>query len=291
MRILLKFNLVLILVCGVGIGLAGYVARDFLNDNARDQVLQQARLMMGAAGSMRVYTTRQIEPLLKPEQLRKNTFLPQTVPAFAATETFNYLRASYPDYIYKEATLNPTNPRDRAVDWEADVIEGFRNHEDQKEFTGERDTPSGRWLFLARPLVAAAPCLQCHSTPKEAPVALLKAYGKDNGFGWKLGETVGAQVVSVPMAVPARIADRAFRNLMIYLGAIGLATLLLIDLLLVFTVIRPVVRLSAAADEISNGNLDVEEIPAKGSDEIAQLARSFNRMHISLAKAMRMIAH
>jgi hypothetical protein len=41
-------------------------------------------------------------------------FLPQTVPAYAATETLAQLRKKYPNYDYKEATLNPTNPRDRS---------------------------------------------------------------------------------------------------------------------------------------------------------------------------------
>jgi hypothetical protein len=54
---------------------------------------------------------------------------------------------------YKEAALNPTNPRDRAVDWEADIINTFRNHPGAaKELVGERDTPTGRSLYLARPI-------------------------------------------------------------------------------------------------------------------------------------------
>src|SRR3984893_12891536 len=54
----------------------------------------------------------------KPQELVDNEFHPQSVPAFAATEIFGYLREKFPDYFYKEATLKPTNPRDRATDWE-----------------------------------------------------------------------------------------------------------------------------------------------------------------------------
>ncbi|PYX89075.1 MAG: signal protein [Acidobacteria bacterium] len=289
MRLLLKFNLVLILVFGLGVAFAGYISRGFLERSAREQVLQQARLMMGAAGAMRTYTSKQVGPLLELHQARINTFLSQTVPGYAATEMFNYLRSTYPDYTYKEATLNPTNLRDRAVDWEADVIGTFRNHDDQKELSGERDTPTGRTLFLARPIVAVASCMQCHSTPGVAPVAMLRIFGKNNGFDWKLGDTVAAQIVSVPMAVPLKIADQAFRTLMASLAGIALATLVLLDAAIVMIVIRPVTRLSAVADEISNGNLNVPEIQVKGSDEISQLARSFNRMYLSLLKAIRML--
>jgi len=289
MRLLLKFNLILILVFGSGMAAAGYFARNFLQQSAHDQVLQQARLMMGSAGAMRTYTTKQVGPLLQEHQKQINTFLPQTVPAYSATEGFNYLHTDYPDYTYKEATLNPTNLRDRAVDWEADVIQGFRTHSEQKEFFGERDSPAGRTLFLAKPIVAVGPCLECHNTWREAPPAMVRIYGKDNGFDWKLGDTVGAQIISVPMSVPLGIADRAFRSLMLSLGGISLATLLLLDLAIFLIVIRPVTRLSKVADQISKGDLNVPQLPAKGSDEISQLAQSFNRMYLSLVKAIRML--
>jgi len=289
MRLLIKFNLILILVFGSGMAAAGYFARDFLQNSAHEQVLQQARLMMGSAGAMRTYTTKQVGPLLQEHQKQINTFLPQTVPAYSATEAFNYLHVGYPDYTYKEATLNPTNLRDRAVDWESDVIQIFRTHAEQKEFSGERDTPAGKSLFLAKPIVVVGPCLQCHNTWRDAPAAMVRVYGKDNGFDWKMGDTVGAQIISVPMSVPLGIADRAFRSLMLSLGGISLATLLLLDLAIVLIVIRPVTKLSKAADEISKGDLNVPELTARGSDEIAQLAQSFNRMYLSLVKAIRML--
>jgi HAMP domain-containing protein len=122
-----------------------------------------------------------------------------------------------------------------------------------------------------------------------APPAMIKIYGTNNGFDWKLGDTVGAQIVSVPMSVPLKIAENAFRQLMIYLGGVALATLILLDLAMVVIVIRPVTRLATAADEISNGNFNVPEIPVKGSDEISHLARSFNRMYVSMVKAIRML--
>ena len=289
MRLLVKFNLILILVFGSGMAAAAYFARDFLEQTAHEQVLQQARLMMGSASAMRTYTSKQVGPLLQQHQTQVNTFLAQTVPAYAATEAFNYLHVDYPDYIYKEATLNPTNLRDRAVDWESDVIQIFRTHPEQKEFSGERDTPSGRALFLAKPIVAGGPCLECHNTWRQAPAALVRIYGKNNGFDWKMGDTVGAQIISVPMSVPLGIADRAFRSLMFSLVGVSLATLLLLDLAIVLIVIRPVTRLSKAADQISKGDLSVPELAVKGADEISQLAQSFNRMYLSLVKAIRML--
>ena len=47
--------------------------------------------------------------------------------------------------------------------------------------------------------------------------------------------------------------------------------------------------MSAAADKISLGDLDVEEIKISGSDEIGLLGRSFNRMHRSLSNAVQLL--
>lgn len=289
MRILAKFNLVLILVFAAAVSITGYIARQFLQQDARHEVLQQAQLLVGAAGAMRMYTTDQLDPLLEAHQAHSTTFIAQTIPFFGATEVFNYLRKTYPAYTYKEATLNPTNPRDRAADWEADVIQSFRNHSDETQMLGQRDTPEGESLWLAHPIKVEASCLECHSSPSTAPAALVKVYGRDNGFNWKTGDIVGAQIVSVPMSLPIKIADREFKALMVSLGSVFLVTLVLLDAALILLVVRPVSRLSRMADEISKGNLQVPEIPVKGSDEIAQLARSFNRMYVSLAKAIKLL--
>src|SRR5262249_21667344 len=212
------------------------------------------------------------------------------VPAFAATENFLHLQKSYPDYAYKEATLNPTNLRDRAVDWEADIINNFRNKASgPKELVGERDTPMGRSLYLARPIKANPPCLECHSTPDAAPPALVRHYGANNGFGWQLSEVVGAQIVSVPMAVPLRMASDAFQRLMIGLPAVFIASLIVLDLALLFIVVRPLRQISAMADQISLGQMDMPELSVRGRDEIAVLAASFTRMRRSLERALKML--
>ena len=159
----------------------------------------------------------------KPEEFMDTEFHAQSVPAFAATEIFNYLREKYPEYSYKEAALNPTNPRDRSTDWEADIINQFRNNADQKDDAGSRDTPNGQAMWYARPIkINNESCLKCHNTPNDAPPEMLKQYGLANGFGWKLNEVIGAQIVSVPLATPLSMAETAFRSLAVWLvGAFG----------------------------------------------------------------------
>lgn len=289
MNLSLKFNLIFITVFGLGLAATVFIANRFLQDNAREETVQQARLMMESAGSTRNYTSTEIRPILERYQRANGVFYPETVPAFSAIKIFSYLRKTYPNYSYREATLNPTNPEDRAVDWESDIINVFRNDPTKLEFVGERDAPSGRSLFLAKPITAKQSCLECHSTPDVAPPAMVKIYGANNGFGWKLNEVVSAQIVSVPMSVPQAVASKALWNLMLWLAAIAVISLILLNFTLILAVIRPVSRLSTAADQISKGNLDVPELPVRGKDEVSVLADSFNRMHRSLKSAMKML--
>jgi protein-histidine pros-kinase len=283
-----KFNLILVPVLGLGFAAIGYIAHATLEDNARHEVIEQAALMMGSAAAVRGYTVEEIRPLLSLQIKRQ--FLPQTVPAYAATQSFIQLQKDHPEYSYKEATLNPTNPRDRALDWEADIISLFHNDPDLEEFVGERLTPNGPSLYLAKPIrITNAACLTCHSTPDAAPDTMIERYGSANGFGWQLDEVVGAQIVSVPMQVPVAKAEQTFRFFMIALAVTFVAILVLINLLLQVSVINPIRRMSRSADAISHGDMQAPEFDNHGKDELATLAASFNRMRRSLEKAFSML--
>ncbi|HYK42623.1 MAG TPA: DUF3365 domain-containing protein [Thermoanaerobaculia bacterium] len=288
MSLLVKFNLILVICVGIALVPAHLITQDLLQKNARTQVVQHARLMMQTALATRGYTNKQIKPLLAARL--DEEFLPQTVPAYSATEIFNTLRETHPEYAYKEATLNPTNPRDRTVDWEADIVNAFRGDRRLKEIVGERDAPLGRALYLARPItITDQGCLSCHTTPEMTPASVVKRYGTAGGFGWKLNETIGAQIVSVPMAVPLAMARQAHQAMLLSLAGVFALMLVLLNVLLWFTILRPIRRLSRMADAVSTGNLDVPEVRFKSSDEIGVLAGSFNRMRISLVKALKML--
>ena len=292
MKLLAKFNLLLVLVFGLGLALIAVNARSFLVADAKATVLGQAKLMAASSKATRDYTDEEISPILENTPEHKNDFLPQTIPFYAATVTFNRLRKSvtdFTDYTYKEATLNPTNLTDRATDWEADIINHFRNSPGDKEIVGERESAVGPTLYLARPIAVESGCLTCHSSPSIAPKALVKRYGTQNGFGWQPNEIVAAQIISIPMSVPIKLANQGLRNLLITLGTIFFVTIALIDIGMYFIVIRPLRKVSHTADRISTGEIDLPPLPVKGKDEIAEVTTSFNRMHTSLKKAMELL--
>jgi HAMP domain-containing protein len=283
-----KFNIVMLAAFVVGLGLVALYSWSMMQEAARRQVLQDAQLMIDQASAVRGYTDREVAPLLAAQS--EIRFLPQSIPFFAAQSVFRGLRRDYPEYDYKEAALNPTNPADRATDWQADIIGVFQRDPDRTELITTRDTPTGPTLNLARPIkVTEQGCLGCHSTPQAAPASLIDLYGTAHGFGWKLGDVVGAQIVTVPTRFPYELANREFMMFMGGMMAIFLLMLVLLNLLLHFFIIRPVRRISATASEVSLSNLDAPEYQPRGRDEIASLAESFNRMRRSLVNAMRML--
>lgn len=288
MKLLAKFNLILLAVFGAGGFLIAQFAHSYLIGNARNEVQAQERLMMDSARSVRDYTSTEISPLLQENPRHRVRFLPQTVPFYGASTTFAKLRKDYPDYAYKEAALNPTNPEDRATGWEADIIDWLRDHREEREKAGQRNTPMGPALYLANPIVATKDCLECHSAPAAAPKALIAVYGAANGFGWKENTVVGAQIVSVPLSVPMANADHAYQRLLFFLIGTMVVAIAALDAGVYWFVIRPLRVVSDTADRISRGEKNVPPIRIQGKDEIATVASSFNRMQVSLAKALKM---
>jgi protein-histidine pros-kinase len=288
MKIRWKIDLAMAIAFLIGLGLAGIGAYTILSKNAREESLQNARIMIEGASAIRSYTAESIKPLL--EQQMKVQFLPHSIPSYAAQTNFKTVQKKLPEYTYREPTLNPTNLNDRATDWEADIINDFRNEPSKQETVVTRDTPGGKFLTLARPLKVGSPaCLTCHSTPENAPATMVALYGSQHGFGWKQGEIVGAQVVSIPLSVPLSRAYDALFWFMVALAGTFALIILIVDLLLRALVVKPVVGISEMADSVSMGKLDTPEYVSTSSDEIGSLARSFNRMRRSLQNAMKML--
>jgi protein-histidine pros-kinase len=77
--------------------------------------------------------------------------------------------------------------------------------------------------------------------------------------------------------------------LIVYLIATFLITMLTLDAGLYLLVIRPLRQVSTTADRVSKGETELPELPLKGNDEITQVTASFNRMHLSLVKALKML--
>ncbi len=287
-----KFNVLLLGVFLLGILLTGSAFAGILTQQAKDQVTSKALVMMETMNAVRAYTGEQVNPELE-YRLATETedFVAVTVPGYSAREVFENLRKNpdYSEFFYKEATLNPTNLRDKADEFETAVVERFRNQPTLTEEADFRETPAGTMYYIARPIqINQESCLVCHSTPDVAPVSMINTYGSDNGFGWQLNEIVGAQIVSLPANEVFATASQSIILLTSIVVGIFILAVILVNVLLSRAVIRPLKRMAQVADQVSTGEMEVD-FEHQSEDEIGILAAAFNRMKLSLVMAMKML--
>ena len=286
-----KLNFILISILISAIALCGFLLSRVLETKVEKEVADKAFLIIETMNSVRNYTSTQVKPELASRLTTEAYFIPETVPAYSAREVFEELRKQpdYQNFLYKEATLNPTNPRDRADRFETKITQEFRQNKQLKEKTGFRSDSNGKFYYIARPLeIKKASCLECHDTPAKAPANLVSTYGKEHGFGWKLNEIVASQIVSVPAS---KVYEAANQLKLIVLGIVGitfLSAIALINLFLKFSIIKPIKKMAILSNEISTGNLDLQ-FHHNSKDEIGILTKSLNRMIQSLKMAFEMI--
>lgn len=286
----IKLNILLAIILIFLTIASGLILSRVLQNYAQQVVADRASVLIETMNSIRNYTSTQINPELSSRLETEEIFLPQTVPAYSAREVFEHLRSNeqFSEFFYKEATLNPTNVRDKADKFETEIVNSFRDDgEEQKQ--GFRSIPGGEIFYIARPLkVTKESCLRCHSDPKIAPASLILSYGSDNGFGWKLNEIVGAQIISVPSSQVINAAQKLRYLVMSKIVIFLLLASILLNLFLKITITEPLKKMSYSSKQLSMGDLNME-FEQKTNDEIGILAASLNRLKVSLKMAMDML--
>jgi hypothetical protein len=283
-----KFTFALLLFFIGGIALSWLALSRTLEQISRDQVNAKSEILIGTMNAVRHYTSSQVNPLLAEDLETEDIFISQSVPAYSAREVFEAFRANeeYRSFFYKEATLNPTNGRDLADDFETELVNRFRGESGLEELSGFRTLDGEEVFYTARPLaVGSEACLRCHGDPAEAPTSLTNTFGSDNGFGWDLGEIVAAQVIYVP---GERVSDATWLSLsivMVIFIVVFALVILAINLLLGRNVVEPIRHLAGLAVLVRDDKLtsDAEEIEwldpiAERGDELGQLSRLFQKM-------------
>jgi HAMP domain-containing protein len=288
MGLQLKFNLILAACFLVGLGLSSYPFYQLSRGEAIEQLQSQIDVLRAEALAVRRYTSEEVQPLLADQS--EVQFLPQTIPSFSAHTVFRNFRERYPQFSYKEASLNPTNLSDQAKDWEVDIITTLEKNPQIERDVRIRETETGSYYTVTYPMVLNDEgCLSCHGAPDKAPASMVALYGKKNGFGWKLKDLVAAQIISVPMS-GAQV--KIWHRFWLFIGITSVIFLILIgilDILLNRLVIWPVRKMAATAEQVSMGDSSIAEYEYVGEDEIGSLSRSFNRMRRSLDSAMKML--
>lgn len=283
-----RFTLILSGVFFIGIMVGGAAYWRTLQQRAQEEITSQGLILIETMNAVRGYTTQNVRPLLADELSANPEFISETVPAYSARTVFENFRGQldYSTYHYKEAALNPTNPLDTADEFESNLLAQFYDGTSASEVSGYRELNGENLFYIARPLtIGSKSCLECHSTPDQAPTSLIATYGDKGGFGWDLGEVIAVQIIYVPAG---EVFAAAFRNFTLVMGVFLLTfalVTLLINSLLKRYVIQPLYVLSKLADKISaDENFSAELTSAElqsittRPDELGSLAQVFKKM-------------
>ena len=283
-----KFTVILLLVFMAGVIVGGIVLWQVLQKSAQAEITTQGLILIETMNAVRSYTNDHIDPLLADDLATRPEFISETVPAYSAREVFENFRQDdpYTAFHYKEASLNPTNPRDKADQFEAPLVEKMRRDPNRKEESGFRNLAGKDVYYIARPLVVTTErCLGCHGSPENAPQNLIATYGAENGFGWQLNEVVAAQIIYVPAREVFNVALRSFALVMTIFVVVFAIVIWLINYLLKQYVIEPVGIMAGVADKISADEVMPADIEAEAlsnittrADELGHLAQVFQGM-------------
>ncbi len=291
MKLGAKFTLVLLLVFIGGIGISGYALSEVLIHKSEEYIADKGLVLMQTMNSVREYTNTHVSPLLAPDTKNQEKFRPETIPSFSVREVFENFRKTieYKNFLYKDAALNPTNMRDKADQFESKIIEQFRKNLGVQQISGYRSFMRQQSMYSARPItITKQSCLACHSTVDIAPKNMLNTYGSKHGFGWKLNQIIGTQIIYVPATDVFESARRSFSLVMGIFVGIFAVVIILINFLLKRTVIQRIEPMAKLAQKLSSDEISSDEDKefesvglakiAMRSDELGQLGRIFQRM-------------
>ncbi|MBW4631148.1 MAG: DUF3365 domain-containing protein [Iphinoe sp. HA4291-MV1] len=284
-----KLTLLLLIIFIGGITFSGIALAKILNDKAQDEISSSAWLLFRTISSVRSYTNEEVNPELE-QRLEKDEFAAQTIPSYSSRKVFEKLRNendAYKDFFYKEAMLNPTNIGDKADSFETEIIQKFSQGKNLKEISGYRSLNGVKFYYITRPLaITESSCLRCHSTPEAAPKNMIKRYGTENGFGWKLNLINGVQIISIPAS---QVLQKAYQSFVLVMGIVTMIFAIAIymaNFWLKRYVVQPIKRVVRVAEAVSTGDMDAE-FEKVANDEIGSLVEAFTRMKISLVMAIR----
>ena len=287
MSIRIRFLLligILSLLATIGIAFASY---QFSLNNAVEEAKAKGQIVFDYIESSRQYYKQHQRKLIM-ELIPKNEFIPELQSGFTLTRGVaeKFLKKN-PDYIFKQASLDPLHLPNKADKDDLEIINTFKKQPDKKYDDG-RITKNGKaYYFFAKPIkIEAEKCLRCHGDPVDAPAEQKRIYGTEHGYNWKLGDIASAYIVYVPLQKAFDLAKKeAFK--LVAIGAVIVAVMMLV-LWFFFSmyIVNPITMLEKRATEISLGKNLSETISTSSDDEIGSLARSVDRLRISVEKML-----
>ncbi len=266
---------ILLVFCG-GVAMVAYV---YLKDAATKDIYKDTEIFIATADATRTYVKDVLRPTVS-NLISKDSFIPHAMSTtFVGREIMKRLRERFPDFRYKRAASNPTNPDNLADEFEHSMLKWFNDNPEINEWHGLIQKNNRSFYTRLRAITARNECLRCHGIPEDAPRDMKALYGTKGGYGYKIGEVVAADTIYIPVDVTfVRIKEAAW--LVFLIAIISLFGLLgLFYLLFNRTVVLELKGLLGRFRSISPAGNPLSEAPAvKPPDEFEQLKGAFENV-------------
>lgn len=283
-----RFTTIMVIIYVISLPLIIGVSYLVLRENAKKQILEESNLMLAAMEAARAYTAEVLRPTLQKALPDKFIIegMSATKVAYGIQER---IRKKLPRYSFKEATESPLNPVNKADAFELQKINEFRKGILKDEWRGYKKATDGEYYVIMRPVKVKLDCLRCHGDPAVAPPEQRERYGNTTeGYNWKLDDIVTVNTVYVPTEEAKKSAVRALITFAGIYSGMFLIIIVVIDRIIISNIIKPIEHFVETATEVSRGNLD-KQFEVKTNDEMKLLADAFERMKVSLRKAIEIL--
>ncbi len=274
---------ILSIIASVVLAFASY---QFSVKNATANAKDQGAIVFTMLESSRLYFKREQWPLVT-ELVEDDRFYPQIMSGFVMTRgVWEIFEKRFPGYKFKQATLDPLYPSNKADVDELKMIAFFEADKSIEDIEGMIKKDGRQFYYFAKPVLVEEKCLRCHGGSEEAPKDQIEIYGTESGYNWQKNQVVSASIVYVPVDT-AMAAAKKSATALFAMGAAGIS--LLMGVMWVFlstTVVNPLGELERKATQISLGQELDKDIRVRGKDEIGALASAIDRLRISTAKLL-----
>ncbi|MEN8199132.1 MAG: DUF3365 domain-containing protein, partial [Thermodesulfobacteriota bacterium] len=264
-----------------------YTSYTFSVKNAMANAKTQGAMVFNMIDSSRLYFKKHQYPLVL-ELVEEDRFFPEIMSGFVVTRgVWEQFKERFPDYIFKQATIDPLYQPNKADDDEVKFIAAFDKEKGKKNIEGRIKKNGEDYYYFARPIAVGEKCLRCHGDPADAPKDQIEIYGSENGYDWRNGEVVSTSIVYVPLG-KAMAAAKKSASTIFFMGTAGIVLLMaVIWFFLSSGVVTPLHKLKEKTMQISLGKELDQVVGISSKDEIGDLARAIDRLRISTAKMLK----
>ena len=174
--------------------------------------------------------------------------------------------------------FNPRNEADIPDDYEAAALTAFHDDRSLPDYYGFTEFEGEQVFRYLAPMTIEEACLQCHGEP--AGELDVTGYPKE---GWTMGDIGGAISIVIPLDVYQQSERESIAQDVLFFTVMVAVCLIVVYIALNHLVTRPLGKIQAGVEQVSEGNLNVQLTYSESSREMSALTTKFNAMAHELA--------